>query len=213
MGLLEAIGGLLTGAAGDIKTLINGLWQGIKAVYSFTTTILDLVGDAWDWMVNGLAWLAENIISVVLTVYNLLLWIIEHGLPEAITYIYTKAVTWAKTAVKDAERALTSLIHAVGHDIRTLVADLKRYTLDAVKDVWRTLTTVWSWVEHEGKTAVNLVLHPALLVEHIVTGASEALLKWLLEQTVKLTVWGWKTTVSLLGEVAPVIEDALAKLI
>jgi phage-related protein len=213
MGLLEAVGSLISGAAGDIKGLINGVWQGVKSVYSFIVTITDLVGDAWDWMVNGLSWLGTNILDWAGVVYNLIRWIIVHGLPDAAAYVYTKAVLWAKAAVKDVERALTGLVHTVEHALSSVISDLKRYTIDAVRDVWRTLTDAWNWIEKTGKAAVNLVEHPALLVEHIIAGASEALLKWLLSQLVRLTVWVWKTTISLLGDIAPIVEDALTKVI
>jgi hypothetical protein len=213
VGLLEAVGGLVSAAAGDAVKGVQALWQGIKSVYSFASTIFDLVGDAWSWMVHGIQWLGEQVLGFAAVVLNLFRWVIDVGLPGAAGWAFTHAIEWAKAAVHTAVHAASVAFDDAKAWLLGEIRKVWHELTSDIKAVWGKLTGVWSWLEHEGRRAVSLILHPEALARHLLSAITAPLLRWVLERAPALLVWAAKTSLGLLGEIGPVIEDALEKLL
>lgn len=213
MGILEAIGGLVSEAAGDALSGVKALWQGIKSVFGFAGSIFSLVGGAWTWMVNGIQWIGTNLLGWAAVVFNLLKWLIDHALPEAVAWVYRHTIEWALVE-------LAKLWHKVEHAVKAAVrwaeGELHRieHSIEAdVKSIWRTLSAAWHWVEHTGQTIAHYIEHPETLAQLLWNHLTWPLLKWVAQRAVALLVHFARLAVQNLGVLGPIFEDALDKLL
>lgn len=213
MGILEAIGGFFSGAAGTISDLAGKAWQAIKSVYLFAAGVFDLVGGAWDWMVNGIGWLGDNLIGGLARILHLLEWLALHAIPEGLSWAITSAVRWAKARLSAAEHFLEGLVRTLG---RWTLGELRRLWRDLTADlraVWHTLTSVWNFIEHTARRAVALVLHPERLVQWILASLVLPLLRFMLEASAPILTWLFKRFRAEAVAFAHTLEDVLAKVI
>jgi hypothetical protein len=213
VGILEAVGSLFTKAAGAVTGVAEAAWSGVKALYTFATSIFDKVSDGWNWMVNGLGWIGSNLLGWAAVVYNLLKWAVEKGIPGAAEWAYNHSVVWATNELKKARKWAEHTIAAVRKWLEGLWSDLKRYTIGAIKDVWDTLAQAWNWIEKSGKAAVSLIEHPEHLAEILVEHIAWPLLLWLTRRSATFMLWLGRTLIANTAELASILEDALDKII
>lgn len=213
MGLLRAIGGLFSSAGHAIAGVAHSAWQGIKSVFHFAAGVFNLVGGAWSWMLNGISWLGDTLIGALARLLHLLEWIALHAIPEGLSWAFKKAIAWARVAVKDVERALSTLIRSVLHFLLGVIRSVEHWVKGALRSVWHTLSAAWNWIENAGRKLYDLVMHPERLAAWLGGHVLVPLLKWLLGNGAALIVWLFRVAAREAPEVAHVVEDALAKLI
>lgn len=213
MGLLETVAGWFSSAGNAIAGVANSAYKAVKGVFAFASGIFHDVGGAWDWMVNGLGWLGDNVIGGFARVLHLLEWLALHAIPEGLSWVYTKLYSWARAAIHAAEHALTVALDAVHRVLDTAIHALENWARSAVKWIEGLLLPLWHWVENTAKRAVDLVLHPERLVAWILADLVLPLVKWLIQQSAPIIVWMAKAARSVLPELAHTIEDALEKLV
>jgi phage-related protein len=213
VGLLEAIGGLFSSPVKLVEDLAHKAWSGIKSVFIFASSVFDLVGGAWDWMVNGIGWVGNNLIGFAARVLHLLEYAILHLLPDGLKWVYGQAVGWARKAIAVVERALQTALKAAVHWLTGVIRSVENWAKGAVKHVWQTLTGVFNWVERVGKQVGDLVLHPERLAAWLGGHVIEPLVKWMVSNSAGLIVWLFKRALGLLPTLAHTFEEALEKLI
>jgi phage-related protein len=213
VGVLEAIGGFFSGAAEAVAGGAKAVWNAAKSVYLFASSVFDKVGGAWDWMVNGVAWLGDNLIGVAARTLHILEHLFGQVIPEAAAWAIRQAVHWASGAIHAAQHFLEGVVHTLGHFILGVVHTLEHWARDAVRAVWHTLSQAWNFIETVGKRVAAIVLHPERLVAWILPALIEPLLRFLISVSAAIVVWFVRLTVSLLPRIARTLEDALAKLI
>lgn len=213
MGILNAIGGLFSGAVKSVEDLASKAWDAVKSVFLFTAGIFDLVGGAWQWMVNGIGWLGDNLIGAAARVLHLLEWLALQALPEGLHWALTKAVGWARTLVHDARTFLEHLIHGLIGWLHGLINTLRKWATDAFRYVWNTLSQAWHFIETAGKRVADLVLHPEKLVKWILAALIWPLVEWMIKESAALIVWLAKRATGVMHDLAHTLEDALSKIV
>lgn len=213
MGFLEAVGGFFTGAAETIAGGAKAVYNAAKSVYLFASEVFDRVGGAWDWMLNGLSWIGDNLVGLAARVWHLLEWLALHALPEGLSWAFTQAARFARRAVHVAQTFLEGLVHAVAHWVLGELRRLWHWIEGEARRIWHTLAEAWNFVETVGKRTADLVLHPDKLVAWIIGALVLPLVRWLISFSAPIVVWLVKRAVSLMPQIAHTIEDALAKLI
>lgn len=213
MGILEAIGGLFGGAVSGVVDLARKAWDAAKSIYLFASGVFDLVGGAWDWMVNGLGWLGDNLIGSLARLLHLLEWLALHAIPEGLTWAISHAEHWAAGAIHTLGRFLEGLVHTIAHwtlgELRRLWSAL---TAEA-RRIWHTLTSVWNWIERTARHAVNLVLHPEALARWILASLVLPLLRFMIEASAPILAWLFKAFRREAVAFAHTLEDVIAKVI
>jgi hypothetical protein len=213
VGVLEAVGGLISSGWNTLKGAGEVVWTAVKSVYNFAAGIFSLVGAAWDWMVNGVGWLGDNLIGAAARILHTLEWVTLHMIPRAVAWAIGKAVRWAEHAVKTLEHYLLGALRAAEHWLLGALHTLEHWAKGAINQLWHPVRDLWNWFTKLARHAVDLVLHPDRLAAWLVGALVLPLLKWLLARSAPIIVWLVKGAAGLLPTLARTLEDALAKLI
>jgi hypothetical protein len=211
--VLEAIEAGWHYVSGGVRDVIGKVKAAVRSVLIFASTVFDLVGGAWDWMVNGIGWLGNNLVGAIARLLHLLEWLALHAIPEGLSWVFNKAVGWAKRAVHDARRFLEGALHQLASWAAGELHKLTHWVTSEAARIWRTLTSVWNFIEHTAKRAIDLVLHPDKLAAWVAGAIVLPVLKWLISSSAGVIVWLARRAISLMPELAHTLEDALAKLI
>lgn len=213
MGFLEAVGGFFTGVGNSIAGVASSAWGAVKAVFHFFLRLGDLVGGAWDWMVNGIEWLGDRVWHALVTVGDYLVWTITTAIPEAAKWAFGKAWGLARAGIHFAEHAAAVALHAVTRFLTGLIHTLRSWAEHAFHFVLRIASDAWRWVERAGKWVYNLVSHPARLADWLAGAIVLPILRFLISFGAPVIVWLIKRATSILPAIVHLLEDALARVV
>lgn len=213
MGLLHIIGGLFSSAGRAIAGVASSAWQGIKSVFHFAAGVFDLVGGAWDWMLNGVTWLGDNLVGALARLLHLLEWLALHAIPEGLSWVFREGVRWARAAVHAARHAVEVALHTAVRFLHLAIRTVEHWARSAVRLIWHTLSSVWNWIETAGRKLWEVVMHPARLAAWLGGHVIDPLIRWLISNGAALVVFLVRLMAREAGAIAGTIEDALAKLI
>lgn len=207
---VEAGWGLVSGGVSD---LVAKAKAAVRSVLIFASTVFGLVGGAWDWMVNGIGWLGNNLIGALARLLHLLEWLALHAIPEGLQWVLGRATHLAAVALHSARSFLEGLVHSIGHWALHELTRLWRFATGELKRAWHTIATVWNFIEHTARRAVDLVEHPDKLVHWILASLVLPLIRFLLEASAPLLVILFKAFKREAVAFAHTLEDVLAKVI
>ena len=213
MGVLKAVGGFFSGAASAIAGGATAVYNAIKLVWHFAAEVFSLVGGAWDWMVNGVGWIGDNLIGFAARVLHGLEWLLLHVIPEGLKWLFAKAVRFTRVAVATVEHALSVALGAAVRWARGALNTLEHWARAAVRWLTRIAGEAWSFVENVGKRIAALVLHPERLVAWILGALVLPLLRFFIEASAPLLVWLFRAFVRESAAFAHTLEDVLSKVI
>jgi hypothetical protein len=211
--ILKALGAFFGGGVKLVEDLAEKTWGAVRSVFLFASGIFGAVGEAWDWMVNGLDWLGEQLISALTASWHLLEWLTLHAIPEALRWAVGLAEHEAAVALHLAREAFDATLGAAVKWARHELDALTSWVTSEARRIWATLSTAWNWIETTGKKVGELWLHPERLADWLVASLVIPLLKFLISTAGAVIVWLFKRAATLMPELASTIEDALHDLI
>ena len=209
MSFFDEVAGFFGGAISGIADLAKRVWNAITAVWSFLTSVGTLVYQAWDWMVNGVLWFAQEAGRFAYVAGNTLWHIATHVIPHAVGWALEHAIHWA-------ERELAKLWHWIEHHVAAIyhwatheLGKLWGFVEHHVNDLLHRIAGAWRWIEHVGHAAAELVLHPERLAEWLAAHIVVPVVKWLIGAGRDVLVWASRTFRSELSPIAHLLEDVL----
>jgi hypothetical protein len=182
-------------------------------VLAFASGIFALVGGAWDWMVNGVQWIGENLVGAIARTLRLLEWLALHAIPEGLSWALGEAVGFARRAARAVEHAAAAALGAALHFLLGTLNTLKAWALRAVHLVLGIANRAWSWIAHAGARIWNLLSRPERLVGWMLAALVLPLVRFLIESGGVVLRWLLGAFAREAGAFAHMLEDVLSKLI
>lgn len=212
MSIIDDIGKVLGGAGEAVGEVVSGVgkvWSAFKYVWWFLTHVAQLLTDAWDWMVNGAAYIGVGIEHLTKEASGLLWGLVTHDIPAFGAWIYQHAIRWAWEEVGALARAaahkIESVIKWAGREL-----DLLRKLIDGwVKKLIHWAQGAVQWVERFGATVWHLISHPQLLAELLAAHIVWPVVKWFLAQGAHIVVYLLKRAAHQGSDVEHFFEDIL----
>lgn len=213
MSLFGTVAAWFSGAVNGVVDLAKRAWGAIHTVWHVFGTLAALVGQAWDWMVNGVEWLGSQAAEFAEAASAAVWHILTHVIPEAATWALRRAVGWV---IKEAGRIFhwaTGLFHTV---ISWATRELRKvwtWITGAVRVLTHDLRKAWNWITNTAMKAVDLVLHPERLVKWILGHLVTPLLLWMIRSSAPVLVYLLRGFRSHANDFMHTIEDILHDLI
>jgi hypothetical protein len=193
-----------------VADLAKRVWSALTAVWSFLVNAASLVFGAWDWMVNGVLWLAEQAGRFAFDVGNTLWHLATHVIPHAIWWGIEHVTKWALHELGKVwawiEHHVEAIYRWASHEIGQLWAWIEHQ----VRGLWRDVTNAWHWIEHAGEVAWHYISHPLALAELLAAHIVVPVVRWLLSGGRDVVVWLLRTFASETGAIAHLLEDVLS---
>lgn len=206
----NGIAGFFTGAATAVGKWIK---DAILAVFHFFLSIVDHVGGAWDWMVNGVEWFGTQVGDWAGEAYKVLAHLLGVVVPNAIAKAISDSVRWATGAIDWLHKHVIHPIAVFAHNALRWAERAVHDVRSFIEGVWREVKRIAAFVWHEVTKAVDIVLHPKKLLHWIVHGLDVALVWTLAHLLLPVFVAILKASATLFHEVAVLTEDALSELL
>ena len=211
--VLDSIAGALNSVISIPGDAIRAVYNAVKSVWDFFGHLTQLVGAAWDWMVNGVEWLGDRAGWLGSSVWGLGKWLIERWVPMAAHWALGQAAALAYGLAKSVENIARGLVSAAVRFLRGLVHTLETWARDAVRFLLGEIGKIGSWIARAGKYVFGLVAHPARLVDWILPALLTPLLKFLIGSSAPVIRWLIGAFVKLAPELASTLEKAVADLL
>lgn len=171
--------------ADAVKSLVHTL---IRGLYSFLHDIFRAQWDAWNAFWNGVTSLYRGTYDFALSTFRKfahLYRVIIKGLNDYIKWVYNTVVHLAYVLYKQISDALA---HAY-HDLLSRLDALRKWAIANIWDpLFKSLTTAWHWLTHEGATMWHYFTHLTEFAE---------VLFWHIVQSLEKHAWD---AAKLLGE-------------
>lgn len=210
--IIDSIGNFLAGIPGDIKGAVTKVWQALKAAWHVTRGVFLHVGDAWQGLYHhlhdALSMAGDAIHAAYSTIHHLAL----NVLPHAIGWVASQAWHYAKAAAGAVEHWAAARFRTVIGWARKAINLVKHEAEHLYRILAHDLAAAVRWIEHVGKRAVDLVLHPSRLVSWILPHLVWPLIKELLKLSRPLVRYFMRVALSLAGEIANDLESVIADL-
>lgn len=144
------------GVTDAVKAFVNLL---IRGVYGFIHGIFRLQWDAWNDFWNGARDVWAGMRALSIAVYHRFIDLYRHWLPYLYSYAHW-VLTLLGKAIDEAKKLLLAAINSLYHWALTTFDATRKW---AVKEIWdplfKSLTSAWHWLTHEGATIWHYFTH------------------------------------------------------
>lgn len=185
------------------------LWNGVKWIWWFLTTVASLVSGAWNWMVNGVEWFTDEVSHWAGEAFEALRHIIVDVIPSAlewlgktlwnaVTHAFLKAWRFIESTASHIYSWAVKELGRLGHAIKVAVNEAIKWVEGAVH-----------FVAHWGGWILHLLTHPDNIVKWILGALVGPLVLWFLRSSAPIIVWLLRQAAKQSSEVAHLFEDVL----
>lgn len=213
MSLFSDLSGWFSGAVNGVADLATRAWGAIRTVWHVFGQITLLVSGAWNWMVNGVGWLGDQIGGFCAAVYGAVRHILLEAIPEAAGWALKRAVGWARALAADVERWARGAVKALSSWALKEVRSIWSWITKAVGLLTRDVRKAWNWITQTGRRATELVLHPDRLAAWVLRALIVPLVKWVLTSSAPVLVWLLRGARNHGLQLAHVVEEILHDLV
>lgn len=213
MAILEALASVFGAAVHGIADLAAKVWNAIRSVYVFASTVFDLVGTAWDWMINGLGWLGDNIVGLAARVWHLVEHVALVIIPNAVRWALGHAIKWAAAAVAEAKHLLNVAINEARRFLHGLINELRSWAVTAFHFVLGLAHAAGHWISTAGAFLWRVVSRPERLVQWILGALVLPLLRFLIEASAPILALLFRAFRREAVAFAHTLEDVLHRLL
>lgn len=184
-------------------------YHAIAIVWKYLTETARFVTVAWDWVVKGVEWFADQAEALAEETFGAMWHILTQVIPEVAEWVYRHAILWALHQIE-------GLAKRAWHWVRSAIRWAQREFLKAerfVKHLFHNIIkwaehAVW-WVKHRAEYVWHILTHlprlAAMLAAHIV----EPILKWLFRHGSKIVVRLLRSAAHQGSDVERFVEDVL----
>lgn len=213
MSIFETVAGWFEGAVNGVADLAKRAWGAIHTVFHVFGRLAALLGEAWDWMVNGIEWLGSQTAELAESVSAAIWHILTHVIPEAAFWALRRAVGWVRKEAGRIEQWAKGLFHTVITWAARQLHHVWGWITGAIRVVTRDIREAWDWIINKGRRAVDLVMHPDRLVTWILGHLVLPLILWIVRSSAPILVWLLRGFRSHANDFLHTMEDILHALI
>lgn len=204
---------LYNGLVGDLNAVQKWIVGAINAVYSFFDRLINQLWSALSWLQNALNSFVSQIYQYALSLYHLIMWIIQVGIPQV--------TSWAQRELSKLWNYLSGLVNWALSQLTALgdwaLGQLNRLADWVVRNVYDPLynavTGAIRWIQREGAFVYYLLTHPdqlASIIGKYLLGAWMGLGRRYAKPFVR---WILHTAMSEAGALGSIIEDIITSII
>lgn len=216
MGIIEKIGGFFTGLGslpGEVLKGAEAAWHAIQTVWSFLTDSYGVLSSAWTWVVNGWEWLGKQLTDWAGEVFNTLWQTLTETIPDAIVWVFDRAVKEFVVALARVYNELRGALDAVYKFLLRLIHGLINDLKAALHAFIKWATNPVRWVLHWGAWLIHLLTHPENIANWIAGAIIEPVVKWLVRSGSHVVVWALRMATTKDSAFAHLVEDVLHDLL
>jgi phage-related protein len=216
MGVFDKIAGVFEGIFETVTHPVQAfewLWNGVKWIWWFLSTVASLVTSAWDWMVNGVQWFTDEVSHWAGEAFEALRHIIVDVIPNAlgwlgrtlwnaVTHAFLKAWRFVESTASHIYGWAARELGKLAHTIKVAVSEAIKWVENAVH-----------FVAHWGGWILHLLTHPDNIVKWILGALIDPLVMWILRSGSNVIVWALRKAASEGSEVAHLVESVLADML
>ena len=211
--LLGDIAGVFNSIVSIPCDVLRAIWHAITGVVNFFGRLADILGGAWDFMVNGFEWLGDRASWLAGATFQSLGWVIGHWAPGLASWALGKAVGWAQGAVHTVERWVSALVSDALRWARGAINTVEGWARDTFRAVWGEIKKAADWIAQAGGYVFGILAHPTRLVQWILADLVAPLLDYLIQAGAPVFAWILRGFRTVLPELAHTLEDVLAKVL
>lgn len=202
-----------SGGIKDVVELAERAYGAIRTVWHVAGRIFELVGEGWDWMVNGIEWLGNNVVNFAGSVYNAIYHVLTSVIPKAIGWALKEAIKWTEKEVGKLttwveKRAAAIEKWAVGEFnklLHTIITD--------AKNLWNDITKVFNWIDTAGHKVLYYIEHPGALAELLAAHIVWPVIVFIIKGSADIFSLLIRQAATREKEFAHTLEDVLARFI
>ena len=215
-----SIFGAIEEAAGFVGSLPERAWNLGKSVahkaavvWNFLVSIASVLTDAWTWVVNGAFWLGDRIGGWAAEVYRTLWQTLTKTIPDAIAWVFVKAVRWAAAAIAKVYNELRTWVLGIERFVVKLVHDLVGAVRSALHTFIKWALAPIKWVLQWGAWLIKLITHPGNLANWLAGAIVEPVVKWFLKAGASVVVWFLRLALTKGSPLVLLVEDVLHEML
>lgn len=212
MSIFSDIGHFVEGEVNDAEGALSKAWDMVKTVWAFLVSGGQLVWNAWEWMVNGVEWFSQQVEQWAGDTYNAVNHILFHLIPEAVVWVYKKAVHEAEVIGNEIEKWATSEFDKIRKWATRELNRIENLAREYYHDLIKLVTGPIHWVEHEGVTVWGYISHPERLAKLLVGHLIEPLAEWALKESADTAVWLFRWLAKHEKPIANLLDDVIEKI-
>jgi len=211
--LIDDIGGFFSSLWDGTVGAAVAVWDAIKAVYNFVTTIGDHVASAFVDVYNGLGQLGADVVGFASNVAAAVAHIVDYTIPHALEQAGATVLHAGRVALNVGLHAIEQTAADALHAAERVLRDAIHTVAQAVEAVAKPFAEVYHWFVHVARDAIDLLTHPDRLAQWLLANVFVPLVKLLIEggEAVARALWQWLlgNAKSVLGEIEALIEAIL----
>lgn len=212
MSILDQIGEAFSPVVELGEEVIEGAeaaWNALVTVWRFLQHAGGVLDVAWDWIVHGVEWAAQQAEQLAEETYRTIAHLLTRTLPELAEWVYRHSILWAWREIERLARRVFAFIRHVIHWAERKLHHLYELAAHWVHRLYRWAQHAVWWVEHRAHRVWFLLTHPdklaLMLAQHIIAPA----FAWMLRYGSKLAVRLLKHELRRGSELEHFIEDVL----
>lgn len=204
---------LYNGLVGELSAIEKWIMGALTAVYSFFNRLINQLWNALAWLQNALNSIVNQIYQYALSLYHLILWVIQVGIPQVATWAQHELgklwdylgglVNWARSQLGAlANWALGALNRLADWVVRNVYDPLYNAVTGAIR-----------WIEREGSFVYYLLTHPdqlAAILGRYLLGVWMGLGRRYAKPFIR---WILHSMISEAGTIASIIEDIITSVL